>query len=58
MEPDFHKMCRLAESSLYLTVAVVPLAVVVGGLGIMAVVKDRAAGRVPGGSGKGTPTMT
>lgn len=55
-EPHFGRICMQAEASLYLTVVMIPLHVIIGAVGIMAVVKDKKANAMA--EMKASPALT
>jgi hypothetical protein len=55
-EPDFHRICKQAEAGLYLTVMMIPLFALIGGVGIMAVVQDKKVSAFA--ARKGSPALS
>jgi hypothetical protein len=54
-EPHFGRICKQAEASQYLTVVMIPLHVIIGVIGIMAVVKDKKTNAMA--EMKGSPAL-
>ncbi len=46
VEPNFHRVCGLAETGLYSDVAAIGVWFVVGVVGVLGVVRERASARV------------
>ncbi|KFY00546.1 hypothetical protein V490_01306 [Pseudogymnoascus sp. VKM F-3557] len=55
-EPDFHRICKQAEAGLYLTVMMIPLFALIGGVGIMAVLQDKKVSAFA--ARKGSPALS
>lgn len=55
-EPHFGRICKQAKASLYLTIVMIPLHVIIGVVGIMTVVKEKKSATMA--ERKGSPALS